>query len=46
MAGYSAMVSLDRDRRVGVIVLRSAVGGRARHDRLAGEALRRLVEAR
>jgi CubicO group peptidase (beta-lactamase class C family) len=46
MLGYSAMLSFDRVHGVGVIVLRSALGGRARHDRLAAAALRALVEAR
>jgi CubicO group peptidase (beta-lactamase class C family) len=43
MAGYSAVVWVDRARQVGVIVLRNAAGGRVRTDRLASDLMAHLM---
>jgi D-alanyl-D-alanine carboxypeptidase len=45
VAGYSASMVFDRDRQLGVVVLRSALGGRANPTRLAGEVLASLTKA-
>ena len=44
VAGYSAVLSFDRDANVGVIVLRNALGGRANPTELGVGALRLLAD--
>jgi D-alanyl-D-alanine carboxypeptidase len=44
VAGFSALLEFDRDRQVGVIVLRSASGGRANGPELGVRVLRLLAD--
>jgi len=43
VAGYGAFMAFDRDRQVGVMVLRNALGGRVNPGRLATAALAQLA---
>jgi CubicO group peptidase (beta-lactamase class C family) len=45
LAGYTSMVLYDSERGFGVIVLRSAAGGKADAGRLAGRVFRSLRSA-
>jgi D-alanyl-D-alanine carboxypeptidase len=44
VAGYSASMVFDRERKLGVVVLRNALGGRVRLDQLAESALTRVSQ--
>ena len=46
VSGYGAFMAFDRDRQVGVIVLRNALGGRVNPQRLALAALGQLASPR
>jgi CubicO group peptidase (beta-lactamase class C family) len=45
VAGYTAYMLFDRDRQLGVVVLRSASGGKVSPDRLAADLLAALTTA-
>lgn len=45
VAGFSALLEFDRDRQVGVIVLRNAAGGRANGPELGARVLQFLADA-